>query len=382
MTISTSAPPTHGTPGALARGFLTGGVIGASSAALVTGVVIENVPVFVTGLVVPVVFGLVLVLAGAPRRAREAAVVPRTALAMIESLRAVGGETGDIPVRFDLTVAPDDAPAFRAETTRDINLVDLPDYRPRGILVVEYPPDRPWRVTIVQRPTPEWEARAAEAGIDSAPEESKVSRPPEGCAFGAFVMVGLLLGAAAVLLSFRGDLFDQDTSATRRSPSAERSVSAGMSSSSTSSSSTSTTVLSSETGTVDVGPDQSLLDKGELRRAVDSLTKGKGKGKGRGENKHLALTVVVRERQLSIVFSPPGTQAAHFDPDSLPYERFPALVEEARTTLGVRSPKTWQISVDGLAGSPSIRVGVADAEGVASLEADARGKVVRRTPAK
>jgi hypothetical protein len=31
-----------------------------------------------------------------------------------------------------------DGPAYRAEVTQDINLVDLPDYRPRGILVVQY----------------------------------------------------------------------------------------------------------------------------------------------------------------------------------------------------------------------------------------------------
>lgn len=66
MTIVAGAPPTHTTPVALAR-------------------------VFVTGLGAPVVYVLLLFLAGVPRRAREAAVAPRTALAMIESLEAVGG---------------------------------------------------------------------------------------------------------------------------------------------------------------------------------------------------------------------------------------------------------------------------------------------------
>ncbi|MFS8204130.1 hypothetical protein ACLVWQ_36345 [Streptomyces sp. CWNU-52B] len=365
MTITTSAPPTHGGPGALARGFLTGGVIGASPAAFVVGIVIERVPLIVAGLAVPVLYGLLLFLAGAPRRAREAAVVPRTALAMIESLRAIGGETSDVPVRFDLTVAPDDAPAHRVEITHDINLVDLPDHRPRGILVVEYPPDRPWRARIVRHPTPEWQDRVATAAIDSAPESSRVVKPPEGCAFGAVMVVGLLLGAAAVILSFRADLFDPETgTATRQgSPSAERSVS----------SSTSTTVVSSASGTVALGPDRSMLDKGELRRAVDSLTKGKD---GRP-----ALTVVVQESQLSVVFSPTGTQAPDFDPRSLPYERFPALVEEAGTTLGVDSPTSWQISVDRLTGSLAVRVSVTGPEGAASLEADGQGEVVRRSPA-
>ncbi|BCL33270.1 hypothetical protein GCM10017557_81290 [Streptomyces aurantiacus] len=35
-------------------------------------------------------------------------------------------------------------------------------------------------------------------------------------------------------------------------------------------------------------------------------------------------------------------------------------------SLGVRSPKTWQISADRLAGSLTIRVGVAGSEGAAA----------------
>ncbi|BBC34893.1 hypothetical protein SGFS_061870 [Streptomyces graminofaciens] len=369
--------PTHHTPVALVRGLLTGGVIGTSLAAFVVGVVIENVPLFVAGLSLPVVYGLLFFLAGAPRRAREAAVVPRTALAMIESLHAVGGESSDVPVRFDLTVAPDDAPAYRVEITQDINLVDLPDYRPRGVLVVEYPPDRPWRVRIVKRPTPEWEDRVAGARLDSAPGPTLVKEPPEGRAFGFVALLGLLLGAAAVIVLFRADLFGEDAGA-QSSSSPKPSVS----------SSSSTTVVSSATGTVTLGPDQSFLDKGELRRAVDALTKGEGEGKGKGksegegEGARLALTVVVQERLLSVVFSPSGSQAPRFDPRSLPYDRLPALVEEATTTLGVDSPRTWQITFDNLTGPLTARVGVTGPEGTASLEADAKGKVLRRTPAR
>ena len=398
MTITAGAPPTHSTPVALARGFLTGGVVGTSLAALVVGGIIEKVPLFVAGLVVPAVYGLLLFLAGAPRRRREAAVVPRTALAMIESLKAIGGESSDVPVRFDLTVAPDDEPAYRVEITQDINLVDLPDYRPRGILVVQYPPDRPWRVRIVKRPTPEWEERAAGARLDSVPGPATVSEPPEGCAFGFVGLLGLLLGAAVVVGLFRADLFDGDAGA--RPPSSSKPSVSSSSSSSSSSSTSSTTVVSSASGTVALGPGQSMLDKGELRRAVDSFTEGEGEGEGEGGSKGAgeggggskgageggggekrpALTVVVQERLLSVVFSPTGTQAPQFDPRSLPYERFPALVEEARTTLGIRSPQTWQITAERLTGSLTIRVGVTGAEGTASLEADGRGKVVRRTP--
>ncbi|MFJ2900630.1 hypothetical protein ACIO87_37955 [Streptomyces sp. NPDC087218] len=363
-TPPTSAPPTGTTPGTVLLGFLTGGVIGTSLAAFVVGCVLENVPLCVTGVGLPAAYGLLFFLAGVPRRAREAAVAPRTALAMIESLNAVGGEaTSDVAVRFDLTVAPADAPAHRIEITQDINLADLPDYRPRGIVVVQYPPDRPWRVRIVKRPTPEWEDRAAGARIDSAPGPARVSEPPKGRAVVFVALLGLLLGAACVVLPFRADLFDQDTPA--RSPS-----SVGPSVSSTSS----TTVVSSGSATVTLGPDQSFLDKSELRRAVDSLTKGK--------EEHQALTVVVQERVLSVVFASAGTHASGFDLRSLPYERFPALVGAARTTLGVHSPQTWQITAEGLTGSLTIRVGVTGSDGAASLEADGQGKVVRRTPAR
>ncbi|WP_329395080.1 hypothetical protein [Streptomyces melanogenes] len=364
MTITTGAVlPTHRTPVALARRFLTGAVVGTSLAALVVGAIVENVPLFVTGWVLPAVYGLLFFLAGMPRRAREAAVVPRTALAMIESLEAVGGESSDIPVRFELTVAPDDGPRYRVEITQDINLVDLSDYRPRGVVVVQYPPDQPWRVRIVKRPTPEWEDRAASARLDSAPGTARVAAPPEGCAFGFVVLLGLLLGAAAVVLLFRADLFDRDDTA--QPPSAARpSVS----------STSSTTVVSSASGTVALGPGQSFLDKGELDRAVGSLTRG-------GDTRQ-ALTVVVQERLLSVVFSPTGMQTPGLDARALPYDRFPALVEEATAGLGVRSPRTWQITAERLTGSLVIRVVVTGPEGTASLEANGQGKVLRRAPAR
>jgi len=371
VTITKGAPPpTRNTPVALARGVLTGGVIGASLAAFVVGCVIESVPLCVTGVGLPAVYGLLFFLAGVPRRAREAAVPPRTALARIESLEAVGGEaTSDVAVRFDVTVAQDDdIPAYRVRFTQHINLADLPDYRPGGVVVVQYPPDRLWRVRIVKRPTPEWEERAAGARLDPAPGPVVVSEPSAGCAVGLVTLLALLLAAAAVILVFRADLFDKDNSVQPPS-SAKPSVSS-------TSSTSSTTVVSSASGTVALGPGQSFLDKGELRRAVDSLTRGKGKDTGR------ALTVVVQERLLSVVFAPTGSQAPDFDPGSVPYERFPALVEEARSSLGIRSPKTWQITTDRLTGSLTIRVGVTGSDGTASLEADGKGEVVRRTPAR
>ncbi|MFD0293864.1 hypothetical protein [Streptomyces sp. NPDC127118] len=85
MVTAESARPSHNGPVALALRFLTGGVVGASLAALVFGTVIESVPVFVAGLGPPAVYALLFFLARMPRRAREAAVVPCTALAKIET---------------------------------------------------------------------------------------------------------------------------------------------------------------------------------------------------------------------------------------------------------------------------------------------------------
>lgn len=360
--VTTSAPPTRRSPLDFVRGFLTGAVIGGSLAALVVGVVVERVPLFVAGLVVPVVYGLLILLAGAPKRAREAAVVPRTALAMIEERRATGGDTSDVPVRFDLTVAPDDGPAYRVVFVQDVNLVDLPDYRPGGILVVRYPPDRPWQVKIVKRPTPEWEDRAATARIDSAPGPALDAAPPESSAVGCVTLLALLLAAAAVVFLFRAELFGPDPAERPPAP-------AGPTASATSS----TTVVSVGSGTVSLGPGQSMLDEGALRRAVDGLTGG--------EEKRRALTVVVQDRQLTVVFAPTGSQALGFDPGALPYSRVPALVREARTTLGVRAPQTWQLTAERLTGALTLRIGVTGADGAAVLEADGDGTVVRRIPA-
>jgi hypothetical protein len=98
----------------------------------------------------------------------------------------------------------------------------------------------------VSRPAPEWERRAAGAVVASAPESASVCRPPVGCAAGGAAVLGVLLGAAAVLLLFRVELF---VPAPARVEPAEPPRS-------------SSTSLSSSSGstTVTVGPEQSLLD--------------------------------------------------------------------------------------------------------------------------
>lgn len=360
---------------ALARGLLVGTGIGVSLAALVVGFILDRGPLLVVGLVPLVPLVVIGIVTRGPGRAREPAVPRRTALAKIESLRADSTETGDVPISFELTVAPDDASAFRVKLSHRVNLVDLPDYRPRGTLVVEYPGDRPWETEIAERPTPEWTSRAATAAIDSAPESALVGVPPEERAFGGAVRVGLLIGAAAVVLPFYSDLAGPDGFGSA-SASPEPSVS---SSSSSSPSSWSTTVTStSVSGTVAVGPDRSLLDSGELRRAVAALTKDKGKDEETGAAR--AITVVVQERLLTVVFAPAGTATPAFDLAALPYARVPALVREATTSLGAGSPGTWQLTADHLTGSLALRVAVTGPVGAAALEADGTGKVVRRSP--
>jgi hypothetical protein len=366
MAITTVVPPARNTLFTLVRGAMTGGVIGTSLTALVVGGVIRSVPLFVTGLGVPAVYALLVFLAGVPRRAREAAIAPRTALAMTEGVEAVKGEaTSDVAVRFVATVAPDEAPAYRVAFTQHVHLADLPDYRVGGVVVVQYPPSSPWRVRIVKRPTPEWEERAAGARIDPAPGPILTSEDVEGSAVGFVRLLAMLLAAAGVLLLFRTDLFDEEASAV--SPSSTRpSVSASASSS--------TTVVTSASGTVTLGPHQSFLDQGELRKAVTALTQG--------TDARMGLTLVVQDRMLSVVYAHTGSQTPTFDLDSLPYERFPALVKEARSSLGAESPQSWELTVERLTGSLAIRVGVTGAGGTARLEADGDAKVVRRTPAR
>jgi hypothetical protein len=323
----------------LVRGFLTGGVTGVTLSAFVVGIIIENVPLILTGVGLPLVYGVLLFVAGMPRRARDAAIVPRVALAKIESLRAGGTETGDVPVSFVLTVAPHGEPSFRAEISHHVNLVDLPSFRPGDVLVVEYPPDRPWRAKIVP-PDAEWARRAAGATLASAPESTVVREPSEGTGHGFLVLLGLLLGAAAVVLQFRAELF-----APSESP-AEPAESTSVTS-------------SSGSATVTLGPGQSMVDAGELRRAVDGLARHADVSK--------VLTVVVEEHRLSVVFAPTGVEAPRFDLRALPVDRIPGLVGKARSTLEVGSPQTWQVTAVPVAGAVTLRVTVTGPDGSAFL---------------
>ncbi|MFF8506025.1 hypothetical protein ACF07L_36085 [Streptomyces anulatus] len=345
---------------------VTSGAAGAAVAALVVGVILERVPVFLSGGGVLVLLLLIGFVSG--RRGPEPVEPPvtRTALARIEDLRATSGEMADVPVDFRLTVAPepeDGRSAYRVDTTQHINLVDIPVYRPRSIAVVEYRPDEPWEVRIVTRPAPEWSRRAEEAEIDSAPESTLVEKP--GMSEGSWCMLVLftfLAGAALVVLLFRGELFtsDGDEGTSSKQPSV------------TSSASSSRTFTTSTTVS---GPSSSLLVVGRMRETAAELETRVGTAD--------VTAIVIEERRMEIrgdSARPPG-ETVHLQ--MLPYELFPALVHEARTTLGVRDPKSWRIDVTPGAGTgvgPRVRVTVTGKEGTAHLDADATARILDRRP--
>lgn len=370
MTTTVGMQPAKRTPAQHVRGFLTAAVVGATLTAFICGVVAESLALIVISVVLLPAYGVLYFLVTIPRRARAAAVVPRTALAMIESLEAVGGESGDIPVRFELTVAPDDARAYRVETTQDINLVALPDYRPRGIVVVEYPPERPLKVRIVKRPTAEWAERAATASLDSAPGPALKEEAPASCTGCLLGLLGLLVGAGAILGLFHTTVFEHDKKTAATTSSGSSADSSSTATVTTTTTASTTTTVTSDVGTVTVGPGQSLLDPAELQTAVASVTR---------DGDRPALTVVIQDTRLTVVFAPSEVKIATFDPRSLPYARIPALVRQAENSPGVGTLRSWQVSVDDATGSVALRVAVTGDKGTATLVADGQGQVVQHS---
>ncbi|WP_411081505.1 hypothetical protein [Streptomyces sp. cmx-18-6] len=349
-----------GLPAALRLTVLSS-VTGAAIAALVVGIILERPPVIGIGGGVLVLLILLAALGGRRGSARGEPPAGRTALARIEDLRATGGETADVPVQFRLTVAPepeDGRPAYRVKISQSINLVDIPAFRPGGTAVVEYRPDQPWDVRIVTRPAPEWSRRAEAAEIDPAPESTLVSDPDavEGawCLLG---LVALLAGAALVVLLFRGELFTPDDApAASKRPSSPSSRTF----------STSTTVS---------GPSSSLLAFGRMRATATEL-------ETRVDTAYVTA-ITIEDHRMAVRGDsalPPG-RTVHLQ--ALPYELFPGLVREARTTLGVGDPGSWRIDVTPGAGAgegPRVRVTVTGEEGTAHLDADATGRVTERDP--
>ncbi|MCF2526553.1 hypothetical protein [Yinghuangia soli] len=191
-------------PGAMARGLATGITLGGGITCLImAGVGSGGGTAAATGAALLAV-NLVWFMVGTKRRRRIQGPRPEPvlALARIESRKALSSETGDIPVEFDLTVAPDEGPAFRVSLTQPINLVDIPDYRVGGIIVVRFRPTEAWGAKIITAPDAYWAERAATEAVDSAPESTKAKVPLDGCGFCAVAFVGMLAGSAGGILLF------------------------------------------------------------------------------------------------------------------------------------------------------------------------------------
>jgi hypothetical protein len=373
-------------PMAFVRAFLFGGLWGVALTGIVVGPVIGNLWVLFTGiglfLVAFVTFGIV---EGRKQEQKgdESEPGPGLAPARIESRRAIGGESGDIPVEFVLTVARDDLPAYRVKTHQTINLVDIPGYPSGGLVVVEYHQRRPWEVRIVTEPAPEWARRLAEGAVDSAPESTLVSGPrssPASCLLG---IAGLLAGAALVVVLFRGDLFDSDASSTAAKPGA--SVTSSYPSSSESSSSSSTIVVTTGSTTFSSSytlaePGEPMLRAGEMSTAADALSAQTGSSE--------VTQLTITQRTMTVRGSlADGTAGAGQDPRidlrSVRYGQLPALVGDAKTPLGVADPISWVITFghDAAGKALVIHVSVSDDQGgSASLTADAQGHVTKRSP--
>ncbi|MFE2944074.1 hypothetical protein ACFXKG_34285 [Streptomyces sp. NPDC059255] len=373
MTITDTTGPTesrHDRPATLLGSVLTGGVVGAALAAVVVGIIIGKAALWGGGAGFFLFVVVFTVVSGRRERARAPKPEKRTALAMIESRRATNGELADVPVSFVLTVAPEDRPAYRVAFSQSINLVDIAGFPPRRVVVVEYPAHEPWDVTILIRPDEEWARRAAEASMDSAPESTLVRNPRAEGAHCLVSLLAILVGAAIVVLLFRADLFrDTDPGgqgAGGHPGGAEVSASASLSvSGSTSVSSRTSTARTTE----------SMLQDGRMRRTVEALALA---------DVSTATAFRIEEHTMSASgvggvtdTGGPGAGQPSFDLGSLPYERLPALVREARASSGIGTDGSWRIDIGHDAGTEAlvIRVTVKGAQGTATLRADARGRV-------
>ncbi|MEU3463808.1 hypothetical protein ABZ721_28140 [Streptomyces sp. NPDC006733] len=359
MTITETPGPRRAGPAALARGFLTAVVVGASLAAVAVGIVVRDAALWCAGGGLFALTVAAMTVVARRKRARTPPPEKQRALAMIESRRATSAEGADVPIAFVLTVAPDGGAAYRVRFTQRINLVDVPDYRPRGIVVVEYPADRPWAARIIAEPDAAWAARAVEARLDSAPESTEVAEPspPASCCLTG--VAGVLIGAAIVVLSFRAELFhDEDGNGARvGAPAASTSTT----SSSSSSSSSTTTARTSE----------SMLLPTQMRRTADALI---------ATHSPYAVAFSVEEHVMSVRGVGPGETAGtppRIDLRTLPYDRLPGLVREARTTSGVGDTGAWRVAAehDPRSGALLLRVTVSDDHGSGFLVADAQGRV-------
>ncbi|AXI76468.1 hypothetical protein [Peterkaempfera bronchialis] len=213
-------------------------------------------------------------------------------------------------------------------------------------------------------------ARTPRMPVDSAPESTTVEALPDGASCGMGIL-GFLIGAAVVVLLCRAELFANDTAHPSPSSRSTLTVTAsGASSSGASSSGASSSVTTVSVTTVS-GPEGAMLRDREIRRLAESMTAAAG------TSQVSELTIEDGRMTMRTAAAPPPPG---IDLRSLPYERLPVLVAEARTTLGIRNPVSWRIGCtqDATTKALVIRVTVSDQHGAASLEADAREEVTVR----
>ncbi|MGW1468422.1 hypothetical protein ACWCPT_29270 [Streptomyces sp. NPDC002308] len=351
-------------PAVLVLSALVGGVL----TALTVGVTLRDVPLFGGGLGGLAVAVLLVVVPVRVRRRRQGVPVPRIALARIEHRRVASGEFADEPVRFDLTVAPDDAPAYRVYVHEQVGPADLARYPEGRIVVVTYVATQPWGVELDRRPTEEWARRAADARIDTAPEHTRV-KPDGACWSGCAVLLGVLAGAALALLPYRGELgerFDDTPSAAAGGAPASAPAVPGTSGGTT-------TTVTTVTGSASSA---STLRPGEMRRLADTLVTGMGT--------ELGTRITIEEKTMSAVGSkgPSTGGGLPMSLRALPYELLPGLVETARTGLGIDHPESWRIDIapEGDGPAPVVRVTVSGHGRSAYLLADAVGRITARHP--
>jgi hypothetical protein len=359
VTSSATARRAGRNPALLVSGVVVGGLTGAALAGIVVGVVIGRTALWAGGVgLVVLVYGAGFVF-GAVRQARRPVAEKITALARIESRRATSGDAADVPLALDLTVAPDEGARFRAGTTKSVNLVDLPEYPEGGIVVVQYRADEPWKITVLTRPAWEWQQRAAEAVIEPAPETTRVTDPDRvGAGYCLLGVAGLLVGAAVVVLLLRGPLFQDDHAPNAAPATGTTRVDT----------STLTTLYSQTTA--------SMLSAPTMRGIADSFI---------AAGTPSAITVRIEEHRMTLNAEESGAGAVsrpQVDLRTFPFERVPALVHQAESTLGVHDLDYWRVDADrsGPANAVRVVVTVSGKQGSASLQADANGHITKRDP--
>ena len=203
--------------------------------------------------------------------------------------------------------------------------------------------------------------------LDSVPGPAMKDESPASCAGCLLTFLGVLIGAGAILGLFHTELFNSSKSAAADTPS----VSSSESSSTSTSTTTTTTTVTSDIGTVTLDPSQSMLDPGKLRTSVESLTQD-------GDTRQ-ALTAVVQNGRLTVVFAPSTANQAGFDLRTLPYDRIPALVQQAENSPGVGSVKSWQVTAVSTTDSLTLTVVATGDNGTKTLVADGKGTILQHS---